>query len=219
MQIDVKGEYIPIALATLGPGEQLYCEGGLMVYSDPTIGFGYKWLTQGGVVGTLKRTLVGGLPFQLHEYTGPGYVAFSRFRPGETRVVELEPGKQVDVAEHSLLLATNTVQYDTFYVAGTGRIGRMIGFWMDRLTGPGTFAFQGHGNILKFTLAAKEAMDIDHGALLMKDASVSVRAYNQPLGGGLVGHALSFEALRVEGPGDLYLQTIDPSKHLPAGPG
>jgi uncharacterized protein (AIM24 family) len=219
MQVEVKGEYIPIALATLGAGEQLYCEGGLMVYSDPTIGFGYKWLTQGGVAGTLKRTLLGGLPFQLHEYTGPGYVAFSRFRPGETRVVELEAGKSVDVAEHSLLLATNSIRYDTFYVAGTGRVGRMVGFWMDRLTGPGTFAFQGHGSILKFTLAAHEAMDIDHGALLMKDASVRVKAYNQPLGGGLVGHALSFEALRAEGPGELYLQTIDPSRQLPSGPG
>lgn len=219
MQVDVKGEYIPIALTTLGPGEQIYCESGLMVYSDPTIGFGFKWLTQGGAVATLKRTLVGGLPFQLHEYTGPGYVAFSRFRPGETRVIELAAGKAVDVAEHSLLLATGTVQYDTFYVQGTGRIGRMIGFWMDRLTGPGTFAFQGHGNILKFTLAAGEAMDIDHGALVMKDATVNVRAYNQPLGGGLVGHALSFEALRVEGPGDIYLQTIDPSKAVAGGPG
>lgn len=213
MQVEVKGEFIPIALATLAQGEQIYCEGGLMVYSDPSIGFGYKWLTQGGVVGTLKRTLVGGLPFQLHEYTGPGYVAFSRFRPGETRVMTLEPGKAVDVAEHSLLLATNTIQYDTFYVQGTGRIGRMIGFWMDRLTGPGTFAFQGHGNLLKFTLAAGEAMDVDHGALVLKDASVTVKAYNQPLGGGLVGHALSFEALRVEGPGDVFLQTLDPSKH------
>ncbi|MCI4333689.1 MAG: AIM24 family protein [Thermoplasmata archaeon] len=219
MQVEVKGDYIPIALTTLGPGEQIYCEGGLMVYSDPTIGFGYRWLTQGGVAATLKRTLVGGLPFQLHEYTGPGYVAFSRFRPGETRVVELEAGKAVDVAEHSLLLATSTIHYDTFYVQGTGRIGRMIGFWMDRLTGPGTFAFQGHGNILKFTLAQGEAMDIDHGALVMKDASVTVRAYNQPLGGGLVGHALSFEALRVEGPGEIYLQTIDPSKQAPGGPG
>jgi uncharacterized protein (AIM24 family) len=219
MQVEVKGEFIPVALATLGPGEQIFCEGGLMVFSDPTIGFGIRWMTQGGVLGAMKRTLVGGLPFQLHEYTGPGYVAFSRFRPGETRVVTLDAGKAVDVAEHSLLLATNGIGYETFYVAGTGRIGRMIGFWMDRLTGPGTFAFQGHGNILKFTLAEKEAMDIDHGALLMKDASVTVRAYNQPLGGGLVGHALSFEALRVEGPGEIYLQTVDPSKHTPGTPG
>jgi uncharacterized protein (AIM24 family) len=219
MQVDIKGEYIPIALATLGPGEQIFCEGGLMVYSDPTIGFGYRWLTQGGALGMMKRTLVGGLPFTLHEYTGPGYVAFSRFRPGETRVVQLEAGKSVDVAEHSLLLATNGIQYNTFYVQGTGRIGRMIGFWMDRLTGPGTFAFQGHGNILKFTLAAGEAMDLDHGALVMKDSTVTVRAYNQPLGGGLVGHAMSFEALRAEGPGDILLQTIDPSKHPPVGPG
>jgi len=219
LQVEIKGEFIPVALATLDPGEAIFCEGGLMVFSDPTIAFGYKRLTQGGMVGTMKRTLFGGLPFQLHQYTGPGYVAFSRFRPGETRVMTLEPGKSVDVAEHSLLLATGSIGYDTFYLPGTGRIGRMIGFWMDRLTGPGTFAFQGHGNILKFTLAEKEAMDVDHGALLMKDASVTAKAYNQPLGGGLVGHALSFEALRVEGPGDVYLQTIDPSKHAPASPG
>ena len=60
-----------------------------LTYVDPSIGFGYKWLTQGGVVGTLKRTLVGGLPFQLHEYTGPGYIAEafpSAVEPQDTRV-------------------------------------------------------------------------------------------------------------------------------------
>ena len=45
---------------------------------------------------------------------------------------------------------------------------------------------------------------------------MNVKAYNQPLGGGMIGHAMSFEALRVDGPGDIYLQTIDPS-HAPAG--
>ncbi|MCI4369107.1 MAG: AIM24 family protein [Thermoplasmata archaeon] len=212
MQIDIKGEFVPIALATLGAGEQVYCEAGLMVYSDPSIGFQTRWLTQGGLGAVVRRTLVGGLPFHLHEFLGPGYVAFSRFRPGEMRLLTLAPGEKVDVAEHSLLLATNTVSFDTSYIAGTGRIGRLIGFWMDRLTGPGQLVFQGHGNILAFTLAEGEAMDVDHGALLMKDTSVKVQAFNQPLGAGLLGHAMSFEALKVEGPGRVLLQTVDPSR-------
>lgn len=216
MQLDVKGEFVPIVLAQLEPTDEIFCEGGLLVYCDPSIKFGTRWLTQGGLGGVLKRSLLGGIPFHQHVYQGPGSAAFSRFRPGEMRVVELGQGEVVDVAEHSLLVASGPVGYTTFYVAGTGRIGRLVGFWMDRLTGPGRIAIQGHGSILAFTLKQGEAIDIDHGALLLKDASVTVKAFNQPLGSGLMGHALSFEALHAEGPGRLWLQTVDPT-HAPAG--
>jgi uncharacterized protein (AIM24 family) len=217
MEIKVQGEFVPAALVQLAPGEEIYCEGGLMVYCDPSVRYGIRALTQGGFGQVIRRTMVGGLPFFFHVYQGPGYAAFSRFTPGEVRTLTLAPGQTIDIAEHSLLLASNTVQYSTFYVPGTGRIGRMIGFWMDRLTGPGTIAYHGHGNILGFDLKPGEAMDIDHGGLLRKDANVNVRAFNQPLGGGVMGHALSFEALRVEGPGRLELQTVDPTRHFSGG--
>ncbi len=212
MQVDVKGEFTPIALVQLNAGEEIFCEGGLMVYCDPSIRMAIRPFTQGGLGQVLRRTLVGGLPFFLHSYQGPGYAAFSRFTPGEVRTVELAAGQTIDVAEHSLLLGTSNVQYSTYYVQGTGRIGRLLGFWMDRLTGPGTVVYHGHGNILGFDLKAGETMDIDHGALLRKDASVTLEAFNQPLGGGLAGHALSFEALHVAGPGRIELQTVDPSR-------
>ena len=212
MKLDVRGEFIPVALTQLAPGEEVFCEGGLMVYSDPSVQVGIRPLTQGGFGQTMKRTLVGGIPFFMHTYTGPGYAAFSRFSPGEIRSIDLQPGETLDIAEHSLLLATNTVQYDTFYVQGTGRIGRMIGFWMDRLTGPGTVVYHGHGNVLSFTLAQGELVEIDHGALLMKDASVQLQSFNQPLGGGLMGHAMSFECLKVQGPGRPLVQTLDPTR-------
>ncbi len=215
MDVDVKGAYIPSALVRLDPGEEVYCEAGLMVYSDPTVGFQYRWLTQGGLAGVMKRSL-GGIPFHLQTFQGPGYVAFSRQRPGEIRTLELKPGETVEVAEHSLLLAERSVSYDCFYVPGTGRVGRMIGFWMDRLTGPGKVVYHGHGNILSFTLAPGETLEMDHGALLLKDASVTVQSYNQPLGGGLAGHAMSFEALHVTGPGRVALQTLDPTRDHPA---
>lgn len=217
MQVNVQGDFIPTALVQLAAGEEIFCEGGLMVYSDPTIRMGIRPFTQGGIGQVLRRTMIGGLPFFLHVYQGPGYAAFSRYRPGEVRTLELAAGQTVDIAEHSLLLATGSVQYSTFYVQGTGRIGRLIGFWMDRLTGPGTVVYHGHGNILGFDLKQGESMDIDHGGLLRKDATVNVKAYNQPLGGGLTGHALSFEALHVEGPGRLELQTVDPTHDLGAG--
>ncbi|MCI4335804.1 MAG: AIM24 family protein [Thermoplasmata archaeon] len=212
MQITVQGEFVPVALVQLLPSEEIYCEGGLMVYCDPTIRVGIRAMTQGGLGQVMRRSLVAGIPFFQHAYMGPGYVAFSRSRPGEVRTLELQPGQTVDIAEHSLLVATTSVQFSTFYVQGTGRIGRMLGFWMDRLTGPGTVAYHGYGNILGFDLKPGEAMDIDHGALLRKDATVNLKAFNQPLGGGMVGHALSFEALHVEGPGRLEMQTVDPTR-------
>ena len=211
MQVQVQGDFIPAALVQLGAGEEIFCEAGLLVYCDPTIRFGMRAFTQGGFGQIVRRTMLGGFPFFLHTYQGPGYAAFSRFAPGEVRTLELAQGQTIDIAEHSLLVSTQSTQYSTFYVPGTGRIGRMIGFFMDRLTGPGTIAYHGFGNILGFDLKQGEAMDIDHGALLRKDASVNVRAFNQPLGGVLTGHALSFEALHVEGPGRVEIQTVDPT--------
>lgn len=211
MKVTVQGGYIPNALVELAPGEQAYCEAGVLVYCDPTVTFHQRPFTQGGVAKTLKRTLIGGVPFYLHTYLGPGYAAFSRFGPGEIRIVELGPGEVVDVAEHSLLLASASVQYDTLYVPGTGRIGRMVGFWMDRLTGPGVIVLHGHGNILSFTLAPGETFDVDHGAVLFKDDRIQMQSFNQSLGGGLLGSAMSYYALRIQGPGRLWLQTLDPS--------
>jgi uncharacterized protein (AIM24 family) len=211
MKVDVQGGYVPSALAQLAAGEEAYCEAGVLVYSDPQVQFHQRAFTQGGLRKTLKRTLIGGIPFYLHTYIGPGYAAFSRAGPGEIRVLELAAGEVVDVAEHSLLLASSSVQYDATYVPGTGRIGRMVGFWMDRLTGPGTVVVHGHGNVLSFTLGPGEAFDVDHGAILLKDDRIAMEAFNQPLGGGLLGSAMSYYAMRIRGPGRLWLQTMDPS--------
>jgi uncharacterized protein (AIM24 family) len=207
----LQGGYVPNVLAELAAGEQVFCESGVMVYSDPSITFHQRPFTQGGLGKTLKRTLIGGIPFYLHTYIGPGYAAFSRGGAGEIRLLDLAPGEVVDVAEHSLLLATSTVQYDTIYVPGTGRVGRMVGFWMDRLTGPGTIAVHGHGNVLSFNLPSGETFDVDHGAVLLKDDRIQMQSFNQKLGGGLLGSAMSYYALRIQGPGRLWLQTIDPS--------
>jgi uncharacterized protein (AIM24 family) len=203
---------VPACLATLAQGESVYCEHGIMLYKDPSVGVGRKTIQSGGVFSTMKRSTVGGVPFFLAEFTGPGSVAFSRDGVGEIRDIELAPGEVLDVAEGSLLCAENRIPYDMLYVKGTNRVGRMMGFWMDRLTGPGKIALHGYGNIISMTLAEREMITCDYGSLLFKSASVQAQSKNLPFGSGLLGKLEAYEVLELIGPGKVALQSIDPKK-------
>ncbi len=212
MELETLKGLVPAVLATLGPQESVYCEHGIMLYKDPTVAVGRKTIPSGGVFQTLKRTTVGGIPNFLAEFTGPGSVAFSRDGVGEIRDIELAPNEVLDVAEGSLLCADNRIPYDMVYVQGTHRIGRMLGFWMDRLTGPGKVAVHGHGNIISMALAPNEKITCDYGALLYKSGSVTAKSLNLPFGGGFLGKLEAYEVLELVGPGKVALQSIDPKK-------
>ncbi len=210
MELETLKGVVPAVLATLGPQESIYCEHGIMLYKDPPVTVGRKTIQSGGVLSAAKRTAVGGIPFFLAEYTGPGSVAFSRDGLGEIRDLELAANEVLDVAEGSLLCAENRVPYEMFYVAGTNRVGRMLGFWMDRLTGPGKLALHGYGNVISMSLAPREVITCDMGALLYKSSTVEAKTVNLPFGGGLFGKLEAFEVLDLVGPGKVALQSVDP---------
>lgn len=212
MELETLKGVVPAVLATLAPQESVYCEHGIMLYKDPTVTVGRKTVQSGGMFGSIKRTTVGGIPFFLSEFTGPGSVAFSRDGVGEIRDIELAPNEVLDIAEGSLLCAENRIPYDMIYVKGTNRIGRMLGFFMDRLRGPGKIALHGFGNIISMTLAARETMTCDYGALLYKSGTVEAKSLNLPFGSGLLGKLESYEVLELVGPGKVALQSIDPKR-------
>lgn len=212
MELETLKGIVPAVLATLAQGESIYCEHGIMLYKDPSVGVGRKTIQSGGMLQTMKRTTVGGVPYFLTEFTGPGSVAFSRDGVGEVRDIELAPNEVLDVAEGSLVCAENRIPYDMIYVKGTNRIGRMLGFWMDRLVGPGKIALHGYGNIISMTLAPNEKVTCDYGALLFKSGSVEAKSLNLPFGSGLLGKLESYEVLELVGPGKVALQSIDPKK-------
>ncbi len=212
MELETLKGVVPAALATLAAQESVYCEHGIMLYKDPSVTVGRKTIQSGGLLSTMKRTTVGGIPFFLAEFTGPGSVAFSRDGIGEIRDLELADNEVLDVAEGSLLCAENRIPYDMIYVKGTNRIGRMLGFFMDRLRGPGKIALHGFGNIISMTLAARETMTCDYGALLYKSGTVEAKSLNLPFGSGLLGKLESYEVLELVGPGKVALQSIDPKR-------
>ena len=210
MELECLPGLVPTVLATLAPNESVYAEHGIMLFKDPPVGVSRKTIKGGGLLGTVERTTLGGIPYFLTEFTGPGHVGLSRDGTGEVRILELAPNQTIDVAEGSLVCADAHIQYAMEHVKGTHRPGAMSGVWLDRLTGPGKVAVHGYGNVISMTLAPREAIHIDMGGLLWKDASVTAKTENLPFGGGFLGKLEAFEVLELIGPGQIAIQSIDP---------
>jgi uncharacterized protein (AIM24 family) len=210
VQLECLPGLVPTVLATLGPGESIYGEHGIMLYKDPPVGVSRKTVQGGGLLQAVERTTVGGIPYFLTEFTGPGHVALSRDGTGEVRILELASNQTIDVAEGSLVCADARIRYGMEYVKGTHRPGRMSGLWLDRLSGPGAVAVHGYGNVISMTLAPRETIHTDLGGLLWKDAGVVAKTQNLPFGGGLLGKLEAYEVLELTGPGAVALQSIDP---------
>lgn len=204
MELEVVPGIVPSVLATLGPQDRVFAEHGIVLYKEDPVRVNRRTIPSKGFGSGLKRKAVGGIPFFLAEFSGPGHVAFSRNGQGEIREVTLKAGEVMDVAEGSLVCAEHSIQYDVEYVSGTG--GRM-GLWFDRLTGPGTFALHAYGNFVTFRLNPGEQIVCERGAVLHRTPSMPMAPFIQRVGTGLMGRAFAQEMYTIQGPGTLGLQT------------
>ena len=204
MDLEVVPGIVPSVLATLGQGESVFAEHGIVLYKEDPVQVGRKNIHSKGLLSTLKRTTVGGLPFYMTEFTGPGHACFSRDGVGEVRVLELAAGETLDVAEGSLVCADNRIGYEVVYTKGaTG----WLGMWMDQLTGPGKFAVHAFGNFITMGLGPQETVVCERKSILHKTPAMVLEPHIQRVGGGLLGHAMSQEMYIVHGPGTIGLQT------------
>ena len=156
MELENLPGLVPAVLATLAPQESIYCEHGIMLFKDPSVTVGRKTIQSGGFMQKTERTTVGGMPFFMTEFIGPGQVGLSRDGVGDVRAIELEPNEVLDVAGGSLICAENKIPYNMSHIQGTHRPGQITGVWLDRLTGPGKIAIHGYGDIITMNLAPKE---------------------------------------------------------------
>lgn len=204
MELEVVPGIVPSILATMKSGESIYAEHGIVLYKEDPVTVGRKMIPSSGLFSSLKRSTLGGLPFLLAEFGGPGRAAFSRDGPGEIRVVELGAGQSLDVAEGSLVCAAHTVGYATTYTKG---LSGWLGLWMDQLTGPGQFALHAYGNFVTLKLGPEESIVAERRSILHKDPAIRLEPMIQRVGGGLLGRALSEEMYVIRGPGTVGLQT------------
>jgi uncharacterized protein (AIM24 family) len=113
-------------------------------------------------------------------------VSFSRDAPGELVVKPVDPGAEIDVREHAMVVATATLSY-SFEKLGAGlkaTLAAGTGMYLDRFKAsaqPGLLVLHGYGNVFERTLAEGESIQVEPGGFLYKDATVGLEAVTHKL--------------------------------------
>jgi uncharacterized protein (AIM24 family) len=173
------GSVVPVAEVDLGPGESAYFEHHVMLWKDFSVPMSVM-----DTPGGMKRILAG-MPFVVSMAAGPGRLAFSRDAPGELVVLPIDPGVELDVRGHAMLVATGNLTYSYERVQGAKTmLAAGTGMYMDRFvaqSGTGLLILHGYGNVLERTLAAGETIQVEPGGFLYKDAGVTMDISTLPL--------------------------------------
>jgi uncharacterized protein (AIM24 family) len=201
----VEGEIVPAFEVNLGEGESVYFEHHVLLWKESRVPTAVLPLT-----GVVKR-LLAGMPLVITVASGPGRVAFSRDATGELVLMPLRPGTELDVREHSFVLASRSIDYSYVRIKGLRNIlfgGQ--GMFMDRFVAtdsPGLLVLHGYGNVFERRLAPGESILVEPGAFLYKDAGVTMQVELQRLSTGLFG-GMGMSLARMTGPGRLGIQSM-----------
>jgi uncharacterized protein (AIM24 family) len=205
LSYQIAGELVPVLDIELG-GEEIYFEHHILLWKDPSVTIGVKTLK-----GAFKR-LIAGMAIFMTEARGPGHISFSRDGVGQVFPIHLQRGQEIEVREHQFLAATSSVDYTFVRVQG---IANMFlggtGFFIDRFScvrDPGILWLHGYGNVFEIELRAGDAIDVEPGAWVYKDRSVSMETQFQRLSTGLFASAGQLTWNRFTGPGRLGLQSM-----------
>ncbi|MGH9659549.1 MAG: TIGR00266 family protein, partial [Bryobacteraceae bacterium] len=202
-----------VARLRLKPGQEVFAEGGKMVYKTPNV----TWETRMSgdsigqkIWGALKRKVMGESLFLTYfKSNGAGEVGFAGNYPGRIQVFDLAPGQSVLAQRDSFVVAQNTVQLNVAFVKklGAGFLGGE-GFILEKLTGPGTVFIHGGGDFIEFNLKAGESLQVDSGCIVAFDESVD---YDIQFVGGFKTAIFGGEGLflaTLGGPGRVIVQSM-----------
>lgn len=205
IRVQVHGELVPIAEVQLSGGQGIYFEHHVVLTKDPSLELRIHPLGK----GLLKRML-GGLPLILLETKGTGSISFSRDGVGQMVGLSLA-NEAVDVLEHRFVCASDGVNYGYERVKGLfNMFGSGTGFWIDRFQGTGFVLLHAYGNVVERTLGAGEEVDIEPGAWLYKDPTVTMQMHLISLKQGLFASSQGFSMARFRGPGRIAYQSLTP---------
>jgi uncharacterized protein (AIM24 family) len=177
-QID--GTVVPVADVNLGAGDSVFFEHHVMLWKDEQVAMSVMTAPGGA------KRLLGNLPFVLSVAHGPGRVSFSRDSPGELVVKPVDPGVELDVREHAMVLATTSLTY-SFEKLGGGMKATLTagtGMYLDRFQAtesPGLLVLHGYGNVFERTLGEGESIQVEPGGFLYKDSAVTVETVTHKL--------------------------------------
>jgi len=201
----VRGELVPELQVVVGAAAVMF-EHHVLLWKETQLNIELKKLP-----GAIKRKIAG-LEFFVTRTSGTGKIAFSRDSPGQCVPLHLKEGEGLDVREHQFIAATDNLDYSFERIKG---VQNMLmggsGIFMDKFrasSGDALVWLHGHGNVFLVELGAGEQLDVEAGAWLYKDPSVSLEAVTMGLKAGLMGGGGKLTWNRFTGPGRLAIQTL-----------
>ncbi|ORX38742.1 tryptophan RNA-binding attenuator protein-like domain-containing protein [Kockovaella imperatae] len=174
LSLTIEGQLVPVVDVMLGSQLGIYFEHHIVLWKDPAL-----TIRMSSWKGGFQRFLAG-IPIFQTQANGPGNIAFSRDSVGQIVCLKVDPGQTVKVREHQFILATQNVSYGVSVFPGASNIlFARTGLVIDTFTcnGPheGLVLLHGYGNVFERVLQPGEALDIEPGAWLWSDASVSMQ--------------------------------------------
>ncbi len=195
-----------LAVVTLAPSEQINVEAGSMVSMSD--GIQLETRAAGGILASLRRSLLGGESFFMNQYKAPpqgGTLMLAPALPGDMLVVNMEGEENLLVQSGAYVASSDGISIDTKW-GGAKTFFASEGLFLLRCTGQGTLILSSYGAIHEMHLDIHERYTIDTGHLVAFDQEMD---FNVRAVGGLKSTLFSGEGLVVDltGPGRVLMQT------------
>jgi len=209
MQYRIEGDSLPVVICQLEAGETMITERGSMSWMSPNMVM--ETTTGGGLGKALGRMFAGEAIFQ-NRYTaqgGRGLIAFASSFPGEIRVFDVSPGREIVVQKSGFLAAEKSVELSVFFQKklSAGFFGGE-GFIMQRLSGRGIAFVEFDGHVVQYDLTEGQSIIVDTGYLAAMDATCSMEVQTVPGAKNMFFGGEGIFNTVVRGPGRVFLQTM-----------
>ena len=201
-----------VARATLTGGETMRAESGAMMATSD--GVTIEASMQGGLVKSLKRSVLGGESLFITTYTAPsqgGWVDCAARLPGDAMLATLDGSRALNIQRGSYLCSESTIEIDTKWGGFKNLFGGEGGFLI-RASGSGEVVASCYGALDRIMLGAGEKLTVDSGHMVAYDDGVTMnlrRAASGSLTSMKSGEGFVFD---FTGPGEVMVQTRNPSE-------
>ena len=213
MQISVRhAPSFAVARAILAGGEVIKVESGAMMATAHGVHVEAKMT--GGLMSSLKRSMLGGESLYITTFTAPGdggWVDVAAHLPGDVVVRDVRPDRGLFISRGSWMCSEATIDLDTKWGGFKNLFGGEGGFLV-RATGEGHCVLSCFGALDVVRLEAGEKFVLDAGHMVAYDEGVTFNLRRAAQGKTIQslksGEGWVFE---FTGPGEVMAQTRSPS--------
>lgn len=213
--MDVQIRHTPsfaVARCALSGGETMRAESGAMMATSD--GVTIEASMQGGLMKSLKRSVLGGESLFITTYTAPsqgGWVDCAANLPGDAMLATLDGSRALNIQRGSYLCSESTVEIDTKWGGFRNLYGSEGGFLI-HASGNGQVVASCYGALDRIMLGAGEKLTVDSGHMVAFDDGVTMtlrKAASGTLTSLKSGEGFVFD---FAGPGEVMVQTRNPSE-------